>query len=53
MGSPRRTTTTGQKWFRGKMVNLITTSSIKKASAVHNKKKKTRRNNRKHRKIEK
>ena len=39
MGSLGRTLTTGQKWLRGKMVNLITVGSIKKASAVHNKQK--------------
>ena len=30
VGNPGRTPTTGQKWLRGKMVNLITTSSIKR-----------------------
>ena len=31
VGSLRRIPTTSQKWLRGKMINLITTSSIKRS----------------------
>ena len=30
VGNPGRTPTIGQKWLRGKMVNLITAGSIKR-----------------------